>query len=371
MSLFVWQGTTQTWSTSVSSRWFSPIRTPSPWQLELLEILSQFCTTKEDTEPGHRGQTAGFLYVQDLCMRSTPRWFPPAWISGRCRVCFIEHMLCARHSIISLNLISPTTQWGDFYYYQYYTAETLKFYEVQLLKHSSTSKAGLFVELIAFHCNYRPLFSKVKNISFDGYKELRENEKLPRIGVDLVGVGGWVSECLRGRSQRSANEVEKMTKLTAPAFSPKVTIASSPNSERSWCLKTGVTVSLSRSRYFEQHRHSASAPCLWPEEQGCQASLRRTCVWRLGTHLELGFIVIPMSHSAWGFAYTRHELCAWPGSWVSPATPSLGYFPWGTSAQQPRDAVTTGVQGRELLLRISWHPGQQAIQKERKKTNWS
>lgn len=52
-----------------------------------------------------------------------------------------------------------------------------------MVKHSSASKAGLFVEFIAFHGNYRPLFSKVKNISFDGYKELRENEKLPRIGL--------------------------------------------------------------------------------------------------------------------------------------------------------------------------------------------
>lgn len=121
----------------------------------------------------------------------------------------------------------------------------------KVVKHSSASKASLFVELIAFHCNYRPLFSKVKNISFDGYKELRENEKLPRIGVDLVGVEGRVSECLRGRSQRSANGVEKITKLTAPAFSPRVTIASSPHSERSWCLKTGVMVSLSRNRCSE------------------------------------------------------------------------------------------------------------------------
>jgi len=72
MSLFVWQGTTQTLGTSVSSKWCSPIRTTSPWQLELLEILSQFCTTKEDTEPGYRGQTSDFLYVQDLSMRSPP-----------------------------------------------------------------------------------------------------------------------------------------------------------------------------------------------------------------------------------------------------------------------------------------------------------
>ena len=277
-------------------------------------------------------------------------------------------MCQTQHHLFEFNLPDNPVRWLLLLPVLYsWDTKVLRGSIAKVVKHSSASKAVCWVNCISLQLYHFSL----KNISFDGYKELRENEKLPRIGVDLVGVGGRVSECLRGRSQRSANGVEKITKLTAPAFSPKVTIASFPDSERSWCLKTGVTVSLSGCRYFEQHRHSALGPCLWPQEQGCQAFLRRTCVWRLGTHLELGFIVIPMSHSAWGFAYTRHELCALPGSWVSPATPSLGYFPWGTSAQQPRDAVTTGVQGRELLLRISWHPGQQAIQKERKKTNWS
>lgn len=46
--------------------------------------------------------------------------------------------------------------------------------------------------------------------------------------LKFSGVGGKASECIRDRSQRSANGVEIIRKLTSLAFYPKVKIPSFP-----------------------------------------------------------------------------------------------------------------------------------------------